>query len=348
MANTKSPSIPKQLRGVTLARRPNGMPSQDDFAIVETSYSGLDADEILVRNEWFSIDASIRLRMQPTPSPYLAPYNISDNFDGWAIGRVVESKSPGFAVGDYVFHYLGWRDYARISTAQTGWGAPRLVQVDATTTPNFYLGALGVSGLTSWAGLLHVAQIREGDIVYISAAAGAVGVMAVQIAKLLGHTVIGSTGSAEKVRYVTEELGADAAFDYHDESIADGLARLAPDGIDLYFDTVGGDHLDAALDAMRPDGRIALCGAISDYNSTDDEKYGVKHLFKATERGLTLRGFLARMYADKWDDFHRDASRWLASGMVYPETVVDGLDAAPQALIGLLRGSNIGKVLVRM
>jgi len=349
MADTKSLSVPEQLRRITLARHPNGMPSQADFAIVKTPSSGLDADEILVRNECFSIDASLRLRMQPSKSPYLTPYGINDNFDGWAIGSVVESQSPGFAVGDYVFHCLGWRDYARISTAQTGRVAPRVVTVDAATTPNFYLGALDPSGLASWAGQLHVAEMREDDIVYVAAAAGAVGAKAFQIAMLLGHTVIGSAGSAEKIRYMTEELDADAAFDCHDESVADRLARPASDGIDLYFETVGGDHFGTALDAMRPNGRVALCGAISDFNSTDDEKYSANHLFKATERGITLRGFLARMYADKWDDFHSDVSRWLATGSpVSPETVIDGLDATPQAFIDLLRGSNIGKMLVRM
>jgi NADPH-dependent curcumin reductase CurA len=344
----RTTAVPTLLRAFALGRRPRGVPTLGDFALVESKYNGLEAGQILVRNEWFSVDASMRLRMTATQSPYLTPYAPGDLLDGWAVGRVVETCADEFEVGAYVFHYAGWRNYAVLPTGPAGWVAPRKVVVSQTTRPEHYLGVLGPSGLTSWAGLIHAGELRDGDVVYVSAAAGAVGSLAIQIARLLDHRVIGSAGSDEKARYVTEYLKADGAFNYRRESVSAGLHRLASNGIDLYFDNVGGDHLDAALEAMRPAGRIVLCGAIADYNANEESRPGIKHLFKATERGLTLRGFLARMYADQWDEFHRNVSAWLAEGkLFYPETVVDGLESAPQALINLFEGANIGKTLIR-
>ena len=196
-------------------------------------------------------------------------------------------------------------------------------------------------------GLLKVAELKADDVVFVSAAAGAVGNLAVQIAKLRGHTVIGSAGSAEKVRFLREQLGCEHAFSYRDGDIAELLRAAAPDGIDVYFDNVGGDHLEAALGVLRPHGRVALCGAISDYNRA--EAIGPRNLFNAVAKGLTLRGFLARMYADQMDAFRRDMRRWLADGrIVYPETVFEGLEQAPRALMAQLTGENVGKVLVRV
>lgn len=341
--------MPQSIRRYVLARRPEGMPRAQDFEMVETEYTGVEESQILVRNEWFSVDASMRLRMDVSDSPYLTPYQPGDSLDGWAIGVVVESRAPGFDVGSWVFHYQGWRDYALLNAGKVGWVEPRVVRVDDDRSPERYLGVLGPSGLTSWAGLEHVARLAPGDVVYVSAAAGAVGSLAVQIAKLRGNHVIGSAGSDEKVAYIVDELGADAAFNYRIETVQSALHRLAPDGIDVYFDNVGEGHLDGALLAMRPGGRIALCGSIASYNATDEDRPGIRNLFKATERGLTLRGYLARMFADRWDEFYDYITPLVAEGLItYPESVAHGLEAAPGAFIDLMAGANIGKTLVHL
>lgn len=342
-------TAPSVIRAISLARHPHGVPKIDDFEASETPYGGLENHQLLVKNEWFSVEAVLRRRLDPGDSPYLSPLSVGDRLDGWAVGRVVDSRADGFTAGQYVFHSKGWRDYAVLDAAEPSWTSPRVIPVDAEQRPEYFLGALGPSGLTSWAGLLKVGQLTGNDIVYISAAAGAVGSLAVQIAKLKGHRVVASVGSAEKVRFVIEELGADAAFNYRTEGLAAGLQRVAPEGVDLYFDNVGGDHLDAALDVMRPGGRVALCGAISTYNIAKSGQPGVKNLFKAIEHGLTLRGFLARNYIDLMPQFRREVSEWLGDGrLAYPENVIAGLDAAPAGFIGMLRGENIGKTLVRL
>lgn len=334
---------------MTLARHPRGLPEPHDFAIVETSYPGLDANQFLVKNEWFSVEAVLRRRLDPGDSPYLSPLAIGDRLDGWAVGRVVDSRTDGFDIGQYVFHSAGWRDYAVLSATAPSWTSPRIIEVDARQPAESFLGVLGPSGLTSWAGLIKVGRLAENDTVYVSAAAGAVGSLAVQIAKLRGNRVVASVGSDEKARYVLDVLGADAAFNYRRESLAQGLARVAPHGIDLYFDNVGGDHLAAALEVMRAGGRVTLCGAVSTYNATKTGQPGVKNLFKAIEQGLTLSGFLARNFSDCFPQFRSEVSGWLRDGLlVYPENVVDGLDAAVEGFIGMLSGDNIGKTLVRL
>ncbi|MCU1477804.1 MAG: putative NADP-dependent oxidoreductase yfmJ [Subtercola sp.] len=349
MTDPATVTAPAAIRACTLARHPNGLPVAGDFAIVETPYNGLAPNQLLVKNEWFSVEAVLRRRLDPGDSPYLAPFSIGDTLDGWAVGRVVESRAAGFDVGSYVFHYHGWRDYGVLTAVEPSWTSPRVIPVDHVQKPEYFLGALGPSGLTSWAGLLLVGQLAENDVVYVSAAAGAIGGLAVQIAKLKGHRVVASVGSDEKAAFVVDVLGADAAFNYRTEGLTAGLARVAPDGIDLYFDNVGGEHLAAALEVLRPGGRVALCGAVSTYNTAEADQPGVKNLFKAIEQGLTLRGFLARMYHDRLPDMRADISAWLADGrLVYPENVVEGLDEAPGAFIGMLEGRNIGKTLVHL
>jgi NADPH-dependent curcumin reductase CurA len=264
------------------------------------------------------------------------------------VGEVVESRSDRFAVGDHVLHRLGWRDYAVLGATSAGRTAPERIEVSDSTPARAYLGPLGWVGLTSYVGLLDVAELRRDDVVFVSGAAGAVGSLAVQIAKLKGHRVIGSAGSADKVAFVRTELGADDAFCYRDGPVAQLLRDAAPDGIDVYFDNVGGDHLEAALDALRTAGRIALCGAISTYNATAPVP-GPANLFNAVAKGLTLRGFLARMYAHRMADFRAEMRGWLSEGrIVYRETLFTGLEEAPRGLIALLRGENVGKVLVEV
>jgi len=295
-----------------------------------------------------SLDPSTRIRMHAAESDYLPRFELDQPLESWAVGEVVSSRADAFQPGDQVLHPLGWREYAILRADGPGRTAPTPIETDATTPARAFLGPLSWVGLTSYAGLLDVAELREGDVVFISAAAGAVGNLAVQIAKLRGHRVIGSAGSAAKVAYLRETLGCDAAFCYRDGDVGDLLREAAPDGIDVYFDNVGGDHLQAALDVLRPRGRVALCGAISTYNAAGPVP-GPSNLFNAVVKGLTLRGFLARMYASRLDEFRREMRGWLAEGkIVYPEQIFTGLEQAPEGMRALLNGENIGKVLVSL
>lgn len=328
-------------REIHLAARPRGLPTPDDFRLVEVDVPDPGPGEVLIRNELMSVDPYMRGRMDAGPS-YMPPFELDAPLDGGAIGRVERSGDPRFAPGQLVSHALGWRDWALVP-------ARHVRAVDDTVAPaSAWLGVLGAPGWTAYVGLLEIGALRAGDIVFVSGAAGAVGSLAGQIAKLRGHDVIGSVGSPEKVAHVRDELGFDAAFDYHDGPVAELLAAAAPDGIDLYFDNVGGEHLEAAIGAMRHHGRIAVCGSISTYNAVDPPP-GPRNLDLLFARRITIRGFMVRDHRDRYDDFVRDVSAWLRDGrIVYRETFVDGLERAPEALIGLLRGANTGKMLVRL
>jgi hypothetical protein len=266
------------------------------------------------------------------------------------VGEVVESRAEGFSPGDTVWHAAGWRDYAVVRAgdpALGGLGTLTRLDVDLAAAQS-YLGPLGGMGLTAYAGLLEAAALRDGDVVWVSAAAGAVGSLAAQFAKLRGHTVIGSAGSDEKVAYLLDELRLDAAFNYKSGAVAELVQAAAPAGIDVYFDNVGGDHLEAALASLRPWGRVALCGAISQYESAGPTP-GPSNLFQATANNLTLRGFRGSSYVDRMGDMQREVAAWLRDGRLrYRESVVDGLDRAPEALIRMLAGEMIGKTLVRI
>jgi NADPH-dependent curcumin reductase CurA len=341
-------SLPTRAREGRLAARPAGGVRESDLCVVDADLPPRRDGDVVVRNTWMSVDPSIRLRMDAGASEYLPPFELGRPLEGWAVGKVVESRAAGFAVGDHVLHQLGWREYAVVPADGGGRAAPECIDVGDATPARAYLGPLSWVGLTSYVGLLDVAELRDGDVVFVSGAAGAVGSLVVQIAKLLGHVVIGSAGSREKVGYVLDVLGADAAFCYRDGDVRELLRAAAPDGIDVYFDNVGGPHLEAALDALRPGGRVALCGAISAYDA-DGPVPGPSNLFDAVTKGLTLRGFLARMYAHRMAPFRDDMRRWLAEGLVvYPEQVYEGIEQAPRALIDLLAGRNVGKVLVRL
>jgi NADPH-dependent curcumin reductase CurA len=270
--------------------------------------------------------------------------------DIWAVGEVIESRADGFEPGDAVWHAKGWRDYAIVTAGEPALaGIATLARIDTSIAPaETYLGPLGAMGVTAYAGLIDAAELREGDVVWVSAAAGAVGSLAAQIAKLRGHRVIGSAGSQEKVRFLREDLALDAAFNYRDGPVVDQLRDAAPDGIDVYFDNVGGDHLEAALATMRRWGRIALCGAISDYESTGPAR-GPRNLFQATANNLTLRGFRGSAYQHRLADVTRELGTWLAEGRLrYAETIIDGLERAPEALMRVLAGQTTGKALVRI
>ncbi|GAA1206001.1 NADP-dependent oxidoreductase [Prauserella alba] len=327
---------------IRLAERPHGEPTMANFEIADVDTPQPGPGQVLVRNTWLSVDPYMRGRMSSAKS-YAAPYEVGEAMTGGAVGEVVASNADGLAVGDTVLHQLGWRTHAIVD-------ADNAAKIDVTSAPApAYLGVLGMPGLTAYAGLFDVARFAEGDAVFVSGAAGAVGSMVGQLAKLRGASrVIGSAGSAEKVRWLTEELGFDAAFNYKDGPVTDQLQDAAPDGIDVYFDNVGGEHLEAAIGSMNLGGRIAICGMISQYNATEPQP-GPRNLVQFIAKRLTMRGFLVGDHLDARPRFVDDVAPLVGDGsIVYSETVVEGIRNAPQAFLDLLAGSNTGKMLVRV
>jgi NADPH-dependent curcumin reductase CurA len=323
---------------IHLASRPAGEPAAENFALVTRELPDVAPGQILVRNDYMSVDPYMRGRMDDVKS-YVAPFPLNRALDGGAVGTVVESSTQDFNVGDTVLHGLGWRDYALLDASHAR-------RIDPELGASLYLSVLGMTGLTAYVGLLDIAAMKPGDVVFVSGAAGAVGSIAGQIAKLRGASrVIGSAGSASKVDYLLR-LGYDAAFNYKDGPVRGQLKETAPDGIDVYFDNVGGTHLESAISALRPFGRVAMCGAISGYNGVAE---GPRNISLAIGKRLTLRGFLVGDHNDRRPAFLEEVGGWLADGLIsFSETVVDGLENAPKAFIGMLRGDNTGKMLVRL
>jgi NADPH-dependent curcumin reductase CurA len=328
-------------RQINLAARPNGAPVAGDFELVEVDVASPADGEVVVANRFMSVDPYMRGRMNDVKS-YTPPFQLGAVLAGGAVGEVIESKSPDLAVGDFVVHGLGWREIAVVPAAET---QPATAVDGVPLSAN--LGVLGMPGLTAYAGLLEVASFAEGDAVFVSGAAGAVGSVVGQIAKLKGASqVVGSAGSDEKVSFLTDTLGFDAAFNYKSGSVTRQLLGAAPDGIDVYFDNVGGDHLQAALHALKPNGRVALCGAISVYNNTEPAP-GPNNLAMAIGKQLTMRGFIVSSYNSLREQFVTEVGGWLADGSLRnDETVVEGIENAPDAFIGLLAGANTGKMVV--
>jgi NADPH-dependent curcumin reductase CurA len=339
-------------REVWPAAYPRGEVRASDFRIVEAEVPDPGPGEVLVRNTWTSVDAALRLRLrEKAPPGYFPSFPLGQPMDGiMTVGEVVDSRARGFARGDTVWHASGWRDYAVVEAgkqALNGIGTLTKLDLDVAPPPA-YLGVLGGNGLTAYVGLVHVADLRDGDVVWVSAAAGCVGSLASQIAKIRGNRVIGSAGSDEKVRYLLEELGLDAAFNYRSGPVRDLLQAAAPDGIDVYFDNVGADHLEAALGALRRSGRVAVCGMISEYG-TDDPPPGPSNLFLTVAKDLTIRGFRGSSHAHLLPEVTRELGVWVREGRLrHRETIVDGLERAPEALAGLMRGDNTGKTIVRI
>ena len=322
-----------------LKSRPQGMPVHDDFELKEIGLPPVSDGQVRVRNLWLSVDPYMRGRMNDVKS-YVPPFQIGEPMDGGAIGEVVESKVEGLSPGDLVQHMSGWRDEA-VVPSRTAQKLP-----DLGAPPERFLGALGVTGATAYFGLLDAAHAKQGDIVFVSAAAGAVGSVVVQIAKAKGMTVVGSAGGAEKCEFV-RSLGADQVVDYKSGPIVKGLRPAAPDGIDVYFDNVGGDHLDAAFALARNNARFAICGMIEGYN--DPTPMSFRFIQRIISARIALKGFIVFDYFPRMPEFYRDMGGWLASGTVKShETVVDGLEQAPDAFLGLFRGENVGKMLVRL
>lgn len=339
-------------RIVTPARYPVGAVDPSHFEVAEIDVPRPEPGEVLVRNTFTSVDPGMRLRLrQRGPAGYFGEFVLHAPMDGiLTVGEVVESRADGFGPGDVVRHASGWREYAVVTAGEpalSGLGTLTLLDTSVAAAPA-YLGALGGMGLTAYAGLMDAAQLQPGDVVWVSAAAGAVGSLAAQIAKLRGHRVIGSAGSDTKVRHLLDDLGLDAAFNYRSGPVVELLREAAPEGIDVYFDSVGGDHLEAALDCLRRRGRVALCGALSEYES-EGPNAGPRNLFQATANDLTLRGFRGSSHLHRLGDMVREVSGWLADGRLrYRETIVNGLERAPEALARTLAGDTIGKTLVRI
>ncbi len=333
--------LPTTTRQIQLASRPDGWPTPENFHLVEVDLPELRDGQILVENHHMSVDPYMRGRMNDTKS-YAASYQIDEPLDGAAVGRVIASKSDDVPVGATVLHGFGWREHAVVTATTTRQVDPSLASESA------YLGALGMTGLTAYVGLIYAGQFREGDVVFVSGAAGAVGSIVGQIAKASGAgRVIGSAGSAEKVARL-KELGFDEAFNYHDGDITEQLQKAAPEGIDVYFDNVGGDHLEAALSTLNVHGRVAMCGAISQYNATEPV-CAPRNLSVAIGKLLNIRGFLVGEFPDKAEEFADKMSGWLADETVtFDETFRHGLENAPQAFIDLLRGANTGKMIVTL
>ena len=329
-------------RQVHLVSRPQGWPSHDNFELVKADLPDPGPGQLLVRNTVMSVDPYMRGRMNDTKS-YVPPFALGEPLEGGAVGEVLVSHSDAVSVGDVVLHHLGWREHAVVDAAHVR-------RVDTSQVPaSAYLGVLGMPGLTAYVGLTRIAAMQEGDTVFVSGAAGAVGGLAGQIARNLGAgRVVGSAGSPEKVRYVVDELGFDAAFSYRDGPVGRQLADLVPDGLDVYFDNVGGDPLEGAIGNMKDFGRIAVCGAIAQYN---DEKAspGPRNMWLLIARRLTLRGFIVSDHNDLAKEYLTQAVSWITDGRLrFQETYVDGLENAVEAFLGLHQGANIGKMLVRL
>jgi NADPH-dependent curcumin reductase CurA len=326
-----------------LVRRPVGLPDAEDFSYEVVDVSPLEDGEVRVANEFLSVDPYMRGRMNDMES-YIPPFELGKTMLGGAVGRVIESRSPGLVAGDVVEHMYGWRDVAQAKASHF----TKRVELPGLPT-SVYLGALGVPALTAWIGLFVVAEMQQGDSVFVSGAAGAVGTAVGQLARLHGASrVIGSAGSQAKIDVITSKYGYDVAFNYKDGKVSRQLAAAAPDGVDVYFDNVGGDHLEAAIYAMNRGGRAAICGSISSYNA-EAMPPGPRNLWMLTTKSLTLKGFTIPSLMHHTEAFVAEVAPLVSSGeFAWDETIVDGIDNTLEAFYGLMRGENTGKMLVRI
>jgi NADPH-dependent curcumin reductase CurA len=329
-------------REIRLANRPVGLPRESDFELAEARIPGLREKEVLVRNIYMSVDPYMRGRMNNRTS-YVPPFQIGEPLTGACVGQVVESRNARFQISDYVASAQGWREYYVSEGAD-------LIKIDPRLAPiQTYLGTLGMPGMTAYVGLLHLGLPKAGETVLVSAASGAVGAIVCQIAKIKGCRVIGSAGSREKVSWLMNEAGIDGAFNYKEAGdLVAEVGKHCPKGIDVYYENVGGKHLEAALEHLNLFGRIVMCGMISQYNATEPEP-GPRNLFYMTTKRLTVRGFIVSDHLDRRSQFLEDMSQWLAEGRIkWKETIVVGIENAPKAFISLFKGENFGKMLVKI
>jgi NADPH-dependent curcumin reductase CurA len=327
-------------RDIRLAARPVGFPRDSDFAMVESPVPEPAAGEVLVRNAYMSVDPYMRGRMNDRKS-YAPPFSLGEPMTGGAVGQVVKSRRPELPEGSWVLSMMGWREYF---TAAEG-----LVVVDADAAPvSAYLGVLGLPGFTGWYGLKEIGRPRQGETLVVSAAAGATGSLVGQSGKVLGCRVVGIAGGDDKCHYLAE-LGFDAAINYRTSGdLVEALRAACPAGIDVYFENVGGATLDAVLRLLNPFSRIPLCGMISQYNLTEPDP-GPRYLFSMIGNRTRMQGFIISDHMDRRAEFLAEVGGWLRAGRItHRETIVGGIDNAPRAFLGLLRGENIGKMLVKV
>lgn len=327
-------------REIRLASRPDGWPTLDNFALAERELNDPAPGEVQVRNLWMSVDPYMGNRLYDRPN-YIAPYRLDHPLDGGAVGEVVDSTVPEFAPGDLVFSQYGWREAFNAKPQ-------RLTKLEGDLPPQAHLGIAGVTGMTAYIALYRIARLQPGETVYISAAAGAVGSAACQMAKIDGCRVIGSAGGPDKQRFL-EALGVDVAIDYKAEpNLSAALAAAAPEGLNVYLDNVGGDHLEAALDNMAEFGRIAVSGMIGDYG--EERRPGPSNLFMLVAQRVRMEGFLLNDHAAAIrEEFIAKLTGWIAEGRIESrETVHNGIEEAPRAFLDLFAGKNFGKMLVKL
>jgi NADPH-dependent curcumin reductase CurA len=327
---------------IQLRKRPVGIPTEDDFDVVEVPVRKPEDGEILVQNVYISVDPYMRGRMIDHES-YIPPFQLGETITGGSVGKIVLSNSDKFQEGEYVLNFEGWREYF----VSNGDG---LTKVDPVIAPiQSFLGAMGMPGMTAYVGLLNIGQPQENETVYVSAATGAVGSIVCQIAKLKGCRVVGSAGSDEKVEWLLNEIGIDGAFNYKKaENLMVELQKQCPNGIDIYFENVGGAHLEAVLFNMNSFGRIPVCGMISQYNQTIPEP-GPRNLGIIIEKRLLIQGFIVSDHNDQLPQFQADMMRWIREDKIkWEETIIEGIENTPKAFIGLFTGEKLGKMLVRV
>jgi NADPH-dependent curcumin reductase CurA len=333
-------SRPLTNRRILFAQRPRGVPTEACFRIEEAPVPELAEGEVLVRNDVLSVDPYIRMRMEEKDS-YAPVMKIGELLVGRTVGEIVESRDAAWPVGAFVVGRLGWQDYSIAKAAE-------LQRIDPAVAPlTTYLGALGSTGTTAWVGLVHIGQVKPGESVLVSAATGAVGSVVGQLAKRRGCRVVGIAGGARKCAVAREVFGFDDAVDYKAPDFAARLVEAAGKGFDVYFDNVGGEILDTTLGLMHKDGRIPLCGLVSQYNET--EPYRMRNLREVFNKRLTLRGFVLSDHRELWPAANQELAEAYGAGeLIHRETVTDGLENAPSAFIAMLDGANIGKQLVRL
>jgi NADPH-dependent curcumin reductase CurA len=328
--------MPTSSHEIHLVKRPEGEPVLDDFSMVETEVADPADGEVLVRNLYMSVDPAMRPRMS-------AGQELNEAMGGGALGRIEKSRNPSLKEGELVTNRFGFRE----AFVSDGRGLQAL-KPEPGLPLTVHMGPLGGTGFTAYGGLLHIGQLKDGEQVFVSTAAGAVGSVAAQIAKIRGCYVVGSTGSDAKVKWLLDEAGLDAAINYKAEPIRPALGKVTPKGVDVYFDNVGGEHLDAALARMNPLGRVAVCGMISGYNAAG-ARTTVHNLANIIYGRINLRGFVATDFMHMYDQFKADMAGWLKDGRVkYQETIFDGIANAPAAMVGLMHGENTGKMLVKL
>lgn len=336
--------VTKVSKEISLTEYPYGMPTENNFRLVQVHIPEPTKEgEFLVRNIWMSVDPYMRGRMREGSNSYIPPFKLGQPLEGACVGQIITSNNNQFTVGEYVLGMLGWREYWLSNGSD-------VIKVNPNIAPiQSFLGTFGMTGLTAYVGLLKIGELKEDDTVFVSAASGAVGSVACQIAKTKGCHVIGSAGSEEKVKWLVDQAGIDNAFNYKEvNDISEHLRKVCPDKIDIYFDNVGGKHLEAALDNMKTFGRIVLCGMISQYNSSSPLP-GPSNLMLAITNRLKLQGFIVRDHYNMLNEFHAAMAKWIGQGNIkWKETVSEGIENAPKAFLGLFKGENFGKMLVKI